>query len=225
MGKLWRRAYCFLYRRRLERELADEMEAHREMMEPDRRAHFGDAARLREQSRDAWSWSWLEQLLQDLAYGARVLRRAPGFTAGAVAVLALGLGVNLAELQIFDAVIFHRLHFRDANAFLEFSHVSRERQSLGFPPAAVEFYRTQSRSFAWLVCEEYREVVVEGDVGLRSDLVSGDYSTTSESFQPGDVCSNRTMPSQARLRLRCSATRIGRLIGAPTNTLWAGWFA
>src|SRR4051812_34196939 len=126
MGKLWRRIVFMLHRRRLERELGEEMEAHRELMPPDRRSNFGNTTRLREDSREAWSWNWVEQLSQDLSYGARVLKRAPGFTLGAVAVLALGIGVNLAEFEIFDAMIFHRFTFRDADAALQFAHVSRE---------------------------------------------------------------------------------------------------
>ena len=176
MGKLWRRIYFMVCRRRLERELSEEMETHREMMPPDRRPYFGNAARLQEESREVWSWNWLEQLLQDLSYGARVLRRAPGFMLGAVAVLALGVGVNLAEFQVFDAMIFHRLNFRDAGSFLQFSHVSRQGSRLGFPVGAVEFYRAESNSFAWLVSEDTSfEVVVEGDAGVRSNLVSADY--------------------------------------------------
>lgn len=175
MGKLWRRLYWVFNRRRLEQELAEEMQAHRELLLEGRRAHFGSDARHREDAREAWSWAWLEQLKQDLAYGARVLYRAPAFTLGAIAVLALGVGVNLAELQIFDGMIFHRLHFRDADAFLEFSHVSKSGQRIGFPPGAVDFYLKQSRSFAWLALEEYLPTVVEGDAGLRSTLVSPGY--------------------------------------------------
>jgi predicted permease len=175
MGKLWRKLYYFWNRRQLERELADEMEAHREMMAPDRRSHFGNATLLREESHDAWTWNWIEQFLRDLAYGARMLARSPGFTLGAVAVLALGVGVNLAEFEIFDGMIFHRLHFRDVQSLLQFSRVSRQREALGFAPAAVEFLRAKSRSFAWLASEDYQAVVVEGDAGLRADLVPGDY--------------------------------------------------
>lgn len=178
MRKLSKRLYFMLHRRRLERELAEEIEAHREMMPPDRRPHFGNAARLREESREAWSWMWIEQLLQDLSYGARVLRRAPGFTIGAVAVLALGVGVNLAEFQIFDAMIFHRLALRDADSLLQFTHVSSQGVRLGFPAAAVEFYQKKSHSFAWLVSEDTSfEVVVEGDA-VRSNLVSANYFAT-----------------------------------------------
>src|ERR1022692_4716654 len=42
---------------------------------------FGGATLWREIARDAWGWSALEHLLQDLHYGARMLRHNPGFTA------------------------------------------------------------------------------------------------------------------------------------------------
>ncbi|HEY6344222.1 MAG TPA: FtsX-like permease family protein [Bryobacteraceae bacterium] len=175
MRKLWRRLYFLLHRQRMERELAEEMEAHRELMPTERRTQFGNATWLREESSETWLWTWLERLWQDLSYAARVLWRAPAFTLGATAVLALGVGVNLAELQIFDGLIFHRLNFRDANSVLQFSRVSKQRQSRGFPPAAVEFYRSRNRSFAWLIGEEYLDAVLEGDANVRALLVPGDY--------------------------------------------------
>ena len=175
MRKLFRRIHFLLNRQRLERELAEEMEAHSAMMPADRRPHFGNTARLQEDSREVWSWSWLDQLWQDLGYGARVLGRAPGFTVGAVAVLALGVGVNLAEFQIFDAFL-HRLNFRDADSVLQFARNSRQGSRLGFPHGAVEFYQAQNRSFAWLIAEDTTvEVVVEGDAGVRTNLVSPNY--------------------------------------------------
>src|SRR5579872_4904289 len=119
MRKLYRRIHFLLHRRRVERELAEEMEAHREMMPAERRAKCGNTTRLREDSREAVSWRWLDQLWKDLCYGARVLGRAPGFTLGAVTVLALGVGVNLVEFQIFDALFFHRLEIRDADSVLQ----------------------------------------------------------------------------------------------------------
>ena len=167
MRKLFRHIGFLFNRRRLERELAEEMEVHREMMPAERRRHFGNAARLREDAREAWSWPWLDQLWQDLCYGARVLVRAPGFTVGAVAVLALGVGVNLAEFQIFDSFL-HRLTFRGADSVLQLGRNSRQGRRLGFPHAAVEFYQAQSRSFAWLVAEDTTfDVVLEADAGVR----------------------------------------------------------
>ncbi len=176
MGKLWRRIHFLLHRGRLERELADEMAAHREMMSDDRRRNFGNAARLQEDSREVWSSAWIEALWQDLVYGARVLRKSPGFTLGAMAVLALGVGVNLVEFQIFDAMIFHRLDVRDADGILMFSRNSRAGRKLGTPHAAVEFYRERSRSFEWLAAEDNTpQVVVEGASAARAAMVSGNY--------------------------------------------------
>ena len=159
MRKLWRRTYFLLHRRRLERELTEEMDAHREMMPADRRPHFGNPARLHEDSREVWSWPWLDQLWQDLCYGSRVLSRAPGFTLGAIAVLALGVGVNLAEFQIFDGIMFHRLDVRDAGSLLQFARNSRQGRRLGlFTLSAVCIlavsYR-QSRFFQDSVQPDY----------------------------------------------------------------------
>lgn len=111
-------------------------------------------------------WTWLQQFWQDISYGLRALRSAPAFTLGATVVLALGVGVNLAEFQIFDKLIFHRLNFRDADSLHELSRASKQGQRLGFPPAAVEFYREQSSSFEWLVSEDTSlEVTVDADTG------------------------------------------------------------
>ncbi len=174
--KFWRRVHALLNRRRFEQDLAEEMDAHREMMAPGERRRFGNDTRLREESREQWSWSWLDQFRQDLNYGVRTLLKAPAFTLGAIAVLALGVGVNLAEFEIFDAMIFHRLNIRDVEEFIQFSRISKEGQHPGFPSAAVEFYRAGSANLAWLVSEDTSfEMVVDDQAGVRSSLVSANY--------------------------------------------------
>ena len=47
-----------------------------------------------------WGWTWLDRLQQDLSYGARVLRNAPGFTLTAMLVLVLGIGVPLTAFRV-----------------------------------------------------------------------------------------------------------------------------
>lgn len=100
MMELLRRISYLWNRRRLEREMADEMAYHREQMSPGRQTSFGDELRLREDTREIWGWTWLDRLHQDLSYGARVLRNAPGFTLTAMLILVLGIGVPTTALRV-----------------------------------------------------------------------------------------------------------------------------
>ena len=80
MGELFRRIRYLMNWRRLDSELAEEMEFHREMAARSGRNNFGNTLRLREQAFEAWGWTWLDRLLQDLRYGVRMWARVPGFT-------------------------------------------------------------------------------------------------------------------------------------------------
>src|SRR5262245_5313350 len=52
-------------------------------------------------------------VFQDLLYGIRMMRRAPGFTAAAVLTLGLGIGVNAATFSIVDVLSLKPLTYRD----------------------------------------------------------------------------------------------------------------
>jgi len=60
--------------------------------------------------RNAPALHW-DILRQDLRYTARTLARAPGFTAVAVLVLALGIGANTAVFSLTDYVLIRPLPF------------------------------------------------------------------------------------------------------------------
>ena len=77
MGELFRRIKYLLNRRRMDAELESDMEFHREMAARAGRNNFGNSLRIREQAQEAWGWTWLDRLRQDLGYASRILARSP----------------------------------------------------------------------------------------------------------------------------------------------------
>src|SRR5262245_35285329 len=104
-----RRLWYLLNRSRIERELQQEMAAHREMMgEPVR---FGNTLRLREESRDVWGWNWLDAIGRDVRHGLRGFRREPTFAAAAILTLALGIATTTTVFSVVDSELWRPLPF------------------------------------------------------------------------------------------------------------------
>jgi predicted permease len=148
MGELLRRIHYLLNRRRLDKELENDMEFHREMAAREGRRNFGNALRLREQSREAWGWTWLDRLVQDLQYGVRILARAPGFTLMAVLVLAIGIGINISAFGLFNMVALKPLPVRDPQSIvrLERHAPNADTSEMAYPSFA--FYRDHARTLS-----------------------------------------------------------------------------
>jgi predicted permease len=179
MRELFRRLHYLLNRRRFDRELESDMQAHRELAERVGGARFGNMLRLREEARDAWGWTWIDRLGQDLRYGIRILMRWPGFTLMAVMVLAIGVGMNVAAFSIFDMVALRSLPVPapDRLVRLERRAPGNYTSEMAYP--SFLFYRDHARTLsAAMAVLGTPPMRVDDDVqGTKASFVTPNYFT------------------------------------------------
>ena len=95
-------------------EEAEELEANgleKEQAAWAARRDLGNATLVKENSREAWMWTWLEQAAQDTRYALHGFKDNPGFAATAILSLSLGLGSSLAIYTVADSLLLRPLPY------------------------------------------------------------------------------------------------------------------
>jgi predicted permease len=142
---------------------------------------FGARSLIEEHQREHRAFAFLDSCLADFRYALRTLARSPGFTAVAVATLAVGIGLNATIFTAIDAVALKPLPVKEPDHV--FRVVRRPTGGLGggeepLTYAQYLFYRSQNRSFTDLVASGPSIAVSTGaelPFVLRGQLVSENY--------------------------------------------------
>jgi predicted permease len=139
---------------RRKRELQEEIDAHLQMAIADRVARgeteetarqaaareFGNVVLVQDVTRDMWGQAWLEQLGRDLRYALRQLRRSPGFTITATAMLAVAICANSTVFSWIDGTMLRPIP--DARDTGDLVSLQRgERNFSPVPPFSYLDYR------------------------------------------------------------------------------------
>jgi predicted permease len=149
------------------------------------RREFGPVELAKDQSRDQRPTAMAEQLLADIRYGCRGLRKSPGFAVASILVLTLGIGANTAVYQLFDAVRLRTVPVEDPEqlAIVELADLTRwnGRRTTGYPvltnPLWEEF-RDHQDVFSGVVAwanSEFRLDQSTDSTGVRGLFVSGEF--------------------------------------------------
>ncbi len=132
MTSFFRKLTWWMRRPGKEAELQEELQFHLEEEAGERRAEglaaeearraahreLGNLALVQEDTRAAWTWTFWEQLAQDVRYGLRTIAANKTFSAMAILSLALGIGANTAIFSFMDAMLMRSLPVSDPQSLV-----------------------------------------------------------------------------------------------------------
>jgi len=147
------------------------------------RKELGNVMAIKQTARAAWGWKRIEDLLVDLRFGLRMLKKNPVLTLAAVLTLALGVGANTAIFTLLYGLLLRSLPASNPGQLARVGVASRAEpdDANDFGSAMtyhmLEAYREEQTSFRELSSWDNGEVLVADKQGVlqryMSEMVSG----------------------------------------------------
>jgi predicted permease len=117
---------------------------------------FGNVTRVREETREVWSFTWFEQFLADLRFGIRALRNHPAFAIIAVSTLALGIGANTAIFSVVEGVVLAALPYPQPDRLVMVLQSRPTLKQLGISYPDFQDWQRGARSFEQMAALTWR---------------------------------------------------------------------
>jgi len=147
------------------------------------RRTFGNVTGAQERFYESGRWVWWDQLRQDIRHGLRMLARNPGFTAVAVATLALGIGANSAIFSVVDSFLLRPLPVADPGQITIFD--CPQKEGFALPLFSIPDYRdlreetTNVFSGIFSYLTRFDGLSVNGKAErIRTNYISGNFFST-----------------------------------------------
>ena len=175
MRQLLRRLHYLLTQRRRDAELAEEMAFHASLSG---RRVFGSGRFARDQARDVWIWTWLQDGLRDLRFAARLLVKERGFAAVAILTLGLGIGVNNTLFIAVNTACLRGLPIERPDRVLFLSTRDARDRQLSLSRREFDQVRSGLPSFTGLAAFANAQMSV-GDEGRAPERELGTYISSN----------------------------------------------
>lgn len=193
------RVKALFFKRRMEREMAAELEFHQAMLRDQllrqgvasaqidavAQRHFGRTAKWHERLRELWQFRSLENFARDIAFSARVLRKSPGFTIIAILTLALGVGANTTVFSVINGLLLRPLPVPRSHQLVVFGTDDSGSPRLNYSLSEPMFRGLEHRrqQFSSVFAFDLHTLQVKGGNGnenVQGDIVSGDFFSALE---------------------------------------------
>src|SRR6202040_327151 len=187
------RLFGLFQKNKRDAEMAEEMQAHVDLLTERNIAsgmlphearnaalrQFGGVEQVKEMAREQRVWRWADEFVQDIRYGARMLRRTPGFSILAILCLTLGIGTNAAALSWIEGILirpYPLVAHQDRMVALSGTIRGAERSGLSYPDL-LDFEKNSTLFESFIVDKITGTTLSAGDRAERSvgGIVSANY--------------------------------------------------